>query len=161
MPWELPQVMDREMAGEGLKHFAQISGINGKSSSRLKTPYSRVAVLESSRYMRNQLLRDADWAGMAHSVEIRTPYVDFEFLKRMAGPIIRQQKTTSKEDLANAPEIPLPEEVTERRKTGFTVPISKWLEQENAGDAWKDIRLLTRKNCHWSRRWAYEVIQKS
>ena len=32
-----------------------------------------VSALEMSCYMRNQLLRDADWAGMAHSLEIRVP----------------------------------------------------------------------------------------
>jgi len=31
--------------------------------------------------MRNQLLRDADWAGMAHSLEIRVPLVDVELLE--------------------------------------------------------------------------------
>ena len=34
--------------------------------------------------MRNQLLRDADWAGMAHSLEIRVPLVDFTLLGALA-----------------------------------------------------------------------------
>ena len=42
----------------------------------LQRDFSRVAVLESMFYLRNQLLRDADWAGLAHSLEIRTPLVD-------------------------------------------------------------------------------------
>ena len=36
---------------------------------------AQVALLESTRYLRNQLLRDSDWASMAHSVELRTPLV--------------------------------------------------------------------------------------
>ena len=43
-----------------------------------------VGTLEMSRYMRNQLLRDADWAGMAHSVEIRVPLVDVQLLRDIA-----------------------------------------------------------------------------
>ena len=31
---------------------------------------------KSGLYMRNQLLRDADWASMAHSLEVRVPLVD-------------------------------------------------------------------------------------
>ena len=34
--------------------------------------------------MRNQLLRDADWASMAHSVEVRTPLVDASLLRQLA-----------------------------------------------------------------------------
>ena len=44
-----------------------------------RTPQSalaKVAALETSLYMRNQLLRDADWAGMAHGLEVRVPLVD-------------------------------------------------------------------------------------
>ena len=45
------------------------------------TSFGKVAVLESSLYMRNQLLRDTDWASMAHSLEVRVPLVDAELLK--------------------------------------------------------------------------------
>ena len=38
--------------------------------------------------MRHQLLRDADWAGMAHGVEIRVPLVDVTLLKSVAPLLI-------------------------------------------------------------------------
>jgi len=44
--------------------------------------------------MRNQLLRDADWAGMAHSVEILVPLVDIELL-RSAGRVDRKRCASS------------------------------------------------------------------
>ncbi|MDP3919975.1 MAG: asparagine synthase (glutamine-hydrolyzing) [Candidatus Omnitrophota bacterium] len=160
MPWELPKVMKPDMAAEGLKHFSSLAGFNGFIKPGLKTPYSRIAVREASLYMRNQLLRDADWAGMAHSVEIRTPYVDFEFLKRMAGPVIRQQKIAAKEDLAQAPEQPLPDEITNRAKTGFSLPMADWLQGKERFCAWKDVALLKHETNHWSRRWAYAVCKE-
>ena len=43
-----------------------------------------MCALESANYLRNQLLRDADWAGMAHSVEIRCPLVDYALLGELA-----------------------------------------------------------------------------
>ena len=46
--------------------------------------------MESALYMRNQLLRDSDWAGMAHSLEIRVPMVDTELLRRL-GPALQQR----------------------------------------------------------------------
>ena len=46
-----------------------------------RTSFGKVAVLESSLYMRNQLLRDTDWASMAHSLEVRVPLVDVKLLE--------------------------------------------------------------------------------
>ena len=33
--------------------------------------------------MRNQLLKDTDWASMANSIEVRVPFVDYDFLKSL------------------------------------------------------------------------------
>ena len=46
-------------------------------------------MLESSLYMRNQLLRDTDWASMAHSLEVRVPLVDVELLTPFDGGPLR------------------------------------------------------------------------
>ena len=39
------------------------------------------SLLEIKIYMKNQLLRDTDWASMANSVEIRVPFLDYNFFK--------------------------------------------------------------------------------
>ena len=72
--------------------------------------------------MRNQLLRDADWAGMAHSLEIRVPLVDFTLLRALAPVIPVLTPGAGKAALANAPTLPLPAEIVTRAKTGFSVP---------------------------------------
>ena len=52
-----------------------------------KTEYSEMSLndltslLEIKIYMKNQLLKDADWAGMSNSVEIRVPFADYDFLQ--------------------------------------------------------------------------------
>jgi len=89
--------------------------------------YSRVSLLESTQYMKNQLLRDADWAGMAHSLEIRTPFVDIEVLKKLSCVTPFLKGRSGKQALGKSPISPLPEEVTQRAKTGFGVPIGGWL----------------------------------
>ena len=33
--------------------------------------------------LRNQLLRDSDWAGMAHALEIRVPMLDLSLLRSL------------------------------------------------------------------------------
>jgi len=52
----------------------------------------RVCALESSQYLRNQLLRDADWAGMAHSLEIRVPLVHAATLEALAPSLPRLKR---------------------------------------------------------------------
>ena len=90
------------------------------------TPGARITRLESEWYMRNQLLRDSDWAGMAHSLEIRVPLVDVVLLRRLA-PLLVGDHAPTKRAMAETPCAPLPPQVLDRRKTGFRVPIQQWL----------------------------------
>src|ERR1041385_5821820 len=78
--------------------------------------------------MRHQLLRDSDWAGMAHSLEIRVPLVDTTLFQNIA-PLLASANPPGKRDMAISPRTPLPDEVLARRKTGFTVPVRDWLLQ--------------------------------
>ena len=82
--------------------------------------------LESSLYMRNQLLRDADWAGMAQSLEIQVPLVDFTAMSALACAIPALPPGAGKAALASAPRLPLPNEILQRSKTGFCVPTAAW-----------------------------------
>jgi asparagine synthase (glutamine-hydrolysing) len=55
----------------------------------------------------SRLLRDADWAGMAHSIEIRTPLVDAA-LTRTIAPLLAGAAPPGKRDMADAPRVKLP-----------------------------------------------------
>ncbi len=126
---ELPEVLGADIAAEGLARLDLLSLIEQTVTPDPGTPYARVAALESSLYLRNQLLRDMDWASMAHSLEVRVPLVDAHLLRRLA-PILVTRTGRGKEILANAPRPSLPEAIRKRRKTGFTLPIKEWLKQE-------------------------------
>ena len=82
MPWELPEVLGPDLAREGLERLDPINHIACTLAPDPVQPFARVATLESSLYMRNQLLRDTDWASMAHSLEVRVPLVDAVLLSR-------------------------------------------------------------------------------
>src|SRR5262249_1259716 len=68
MPWELSSVMDKNLADEGLRRLRPVAHIAAALEPMPRTSFGKVASLEASFYMRNQLLRDADWASMAHSL---------------------------------------------------------------------------------------------
>ena len=159
MPWELPDVLGPEVAREGLKQLDPIKHIAGTLIPDPLRPFVRVATLESSLYMRNQLLRDTDWASMAHSLEVRVPLVDAVLLEKLASIGLGIGQRNIKSLLAEAPSRPVPHGTIQRRKTGFGVPIAKWIDrqQQSAISDWKRVPLLRSPRCHWSRRWAYSV----
>ncbi|MEY2480198.1 MAG: hypothetical protein QOI04_1125 [Verrucomicrobiota bacterium] len=127
MPWELPEFLDPDLVREGwrrLNTFGELAALcDSLDSERLK-----VSALELCWYMRHQLLRDSDWAGMAHSLEIRVPLVDLKLLRTIA-PLLASAHPPGKIDMARSPRSPLPEAVLLRPKTGFTVPVRDWLLQ--------------------------------
>ncbi len=151
MPWELKAVLKKDLIDDGLQRFRLLeyileTGLNPNPQS----PYARIASLESNLYMKNQLLRDADWAGMAHSIEIRVPYIDVELWKS-AMPMISQNANSSwKEILAEIPSVGIPDHIRRRSKQGFNVPFDYWIGGTNVG----------KSNGAWSRKWASDVIHQ-
>ena len=129
MPEELTGVLDADTVREGLAELAPIDATAAVMRPCPKTDFARVATLESALYMRNQLLRDADWASMAHSLEIRAPLVDAFLLKQAAPYLVNARHRQTKMPLARAPAQPLPDDMVQRRKTGFSTPIATWLRR--------------------------------
>lgn len=151
LPFELGAVMDPDIARIGLARLDPLRRIFPLGPAP-ENPLSHVGALESMNYMRNQLLRDSDWAGMAHSIEIRTPLVDFTLLKALAPVVPRLTNAgDGKRLLGAAPRTPLPDSLVNRSKTGFSVPIGEWLTQRTNDTG--SVRGLA------SRAWACEVFQ--
>jgi asparagine synthase (glutamine-hydrolysing) len=156
MPWELKEVMGADMARIGLRRLSPLRCIEAALRPAPKTSFGKVAVLESSFYMRNQLLRDTDWASMAHSLEVRVPLVDVKLLSEVAL-VTGTRGPQSKDLLANCPLIPLPPKVVTRPKTGFETPIKAWLQQDKRIQDWKRVPALATDRCAWAKRWAFQV----
>ena len=152
MPFELGTVLDRETIDAGLERLRLIPQIAAIDDKARCSAISRIAALESSFYLRNQLLRDADWAGMAHGIEIRTPLVDIELLRRLSPATARIKGRSGKVALAIAPSQPLPANLIGKSKTGFSVPSRQWLTANRSN-------LATTRGMA-SRAWANEVIAR-
>lgn len=127
LPIEIQELLAPDFAREGLERLATLERLRAITNG-LETNHAKVAALEMTVYMRDRLLRDSDWAGMAHSLEIRVPFVDLELLRRIGGAIASPHPP-SKEDMASAPRVPLPQAVIKRPKTGFTIPIQAWMKE--------------------------------
>jgi asparagine synthase (glutamine-hydrolysing) len=127
LPHELGTFVDHDMVREGMRRLKPFDRLAMSIVPDPGSDLARVSVLEASNYMRHQLLRDADWAGMAHGVEIRVPLVDVVLLKVVAPTFAGLVPGSGKAALAQAPSRPLPEELLARAKTGFAVPTGAWM----------------------------------
>jgi asparagine synthase (glutamine-hydrolysing) len=149
MPHELAALIGPQLAAEGLAILAR------DPTPRLNKcqDASAVAALESTRYLQNQLLRDSDWASMAHSLELRTPFVDWALLNRLAPLVSAFGAGKGKRILASSPARPLPESIVTHSKTGFGLPIDRWLDAEGAA-------VPPGMSRTWGRRWAWRVARE-
>ncbi len=160
LPHELPRVIDPDIAREGLRRLKPLHRVASHLKPDPKSDNARVCVLESAQYMRNQLLRDADWAGMAHSVEIRVPLVDSALLRTLAPVIPVLAPGDGKVAVARVPAVPLPEETVMRAKTGFGVPTGAWLDASARELTGSTIRQADTKGLV-SRRWSQVVLNRA
>lgn len=126
-PEELVALMGRELAEEALQDFDPVAAVRGMAGPLPSDPRLAIGQIESMVYLRNQLLRDSDWASMDHSVELRTPLVDATLLATVRSVLPVFHRFPNKALLAKAPVHSLPTDIMKRRKTGFGIPVARWL----------------------------------
>ena len=138
-PESLEGLMEKICLDEGLRGFDAEAWVECMTGPLPVSKTLALAQIESMTYLRNQLLRDSDWASMAHSVELRTPLVDAHLLETLQPLLPRFAEFPNKSLLANAPKNALPKAIRERPKTGFAIPVQRWLREAglNQGPGWQ------------------------
>jgi asparagine synthase (glutamine-hydrolysing) len=159
LPDELPALMGEEMAWQGVTRLG--GSPPGVDKTDATDGAAGVCLLDSTLYLRNQLLRDSDWASMGHSLELRTPLVDAALLDSLKPHLVGFADGFGKKMLACSPKKPLPQGVINRPKTGFTVPMAKWLSEATDQQGWADVPFLTSPGTPWARRWARTVMNST
>jgi asparagine synthase (glutamine-hydrolysing) len=141
-----------------------------------------VSLCELRGYMANTLLRDTDCMSMAHSLEVRVPFVDSEivrFVLSLPGDW-KLNGGRPKPLLQDALGDLLPLEITNRPKMGFTLPFENWMQsrlRDEINETFDDERrfesmgfrpgaareiwqrfLRAPQSVGWSRPWALYVL---
>ena len=99
------------------------------TQTRNLDPFAAVSCMELQSYLVSTLLRDTDSMSMAHSLEVRVPFLDHplvEFVTQLPQEV-KLGKGIPKALLVSALEDILPEDVVKQTKRGFTFPWAAWL----------------------------------
>src|SRR5687767_7833834 len=102
-----------------------------KSAARARSldSFAAVSCMEAESYMVNTLLRDTDSMSMAHSLEVRVPFLDHPLVEYVTQlpRALKFRKGRPKALLVDAVRDLLPAEVVNQSKRGFTFPWAEWL----------------------------------
>jgi asparagine synthase (glutamine-hydrolysing) len=87
-----------------------------------------VQYLDFKTYLPGDILTKVDRASMAHSLEVRVPFLDYQFVEKIAAlpSSFKLRGGEAKYGLKKALEPYLPNEVLYRKKMGFAVPLDMW-----------------------------------
>lgn len=130
--------------------------------------------LEFEHYLQNQLLRDTDAMSMAHSIEARVPFLDHRLVETVYGlpHASKLARGVNKPLLLKALPEPLPREVWDRPKQGFTLPFRRFMlaHRDELQARTRESKLYRagavdqiwsefgRGRTHWSRPWALVAL---
>lgn len=102
-----------------------------------------ITFLELNFYLKNQLLRDTDWASMAHGVEVRVPFVDIEIFKLITEYDFNSKYKNKVSFYSDVFADIIPKNYFKFKKKGFKQPNYRWYNPsiETKFDYIKNIEL--------------------
>ena len=139
---------------------------------------TQVSWLEMKGYMSTTLLRDGDAMSMAHSLEMRLPFLDHELVESCLSMGVAERAGPSgfKRILVLAAADLLPPGIGKRKKQGFVLPMDKWMRQSLSKYVSSGLVKLTAtgllpgidlvalerqfetRKLHWARLWQFVVL---
>jgi asparagine synthase (glutamine-hydrolysing) len=97
-----------------------------------KDPLNRILEMEWNTQLPDQVLAFVDFLSMAHSVEIRSPFLDYRLVEFVATlpAKLKIRNGQVKDILKRTVEPLLPDGITKRPKEGFVLPIFDWMVEK-------------------------------
>ena len=97
-----------------------------------KDPLTRTQYVDFKTYLVDDILTKVDRASMANSLEVRVPILDHKFVELVAQipSYLKLNGKISKYIFKKAASRFLPDEILNRGKMGFSIPVGEWLKKE-------------------------------
>ncbi|HWJ95118.1 MAG TPA: asparagine synthase-related protein, partial [Telluria sp.] len=92
-------------------------------------PLSLIQYIDMKTYLPGDILTKVDRASMAHSLEVRVPLLDHEFVEWVSGlpPSSKLRNGEGKYLFKKALQPYLGDDILYRKKMGFSIPLAAWL----------------------------------
>ncbi|SET17054.1 asparagine synthase (glutamine-hydrolysing) [Natronincola peptidivorans] len=125
------------------KNGPSVESITKKVYDRVKNQddLSKMQYIDLNLWLPGDILLKADKMSMAHSLELRVPFLDKEVMA-LASQIpsyLRVNRKNTKYSLRVAAGETLPEAWANRKKVGFPIPIRYWLREKKYYDLVKEM----------------------
>ncbi len=127
IPNEIKEILDTKIYKRGWEELNLFENLDNDISN-ISNRKLAIMYLEIKYYMCTKLLNDADWTSMAHSTEMRTPFVDWFFFKKLL-PLLKSNIQINKISLLNIVKNKIPKSLYKRKKTGFAIPHKTYLKK--------------------------------
>jgi asparagine synthase (glutamine-hydrolysing) len=98
------------------------------ATSEYLPPENDLRLVDIESYLPGDLLPKSDLASMAVSIELRSPFLDHRVVE--LGLALPRELAFGKVALKRAFAADLPPGIADRNKTGFGVPLDRWLREE-------------------------------
>lgn len=120
-----------ELQGYGARNVFERHAAN----KAFPDPLSMVQYLDFKTYLPGDILTKVDRASMAHSLEVRGPFLDYRLVEWAATlpPALKLRGGVGKRVLKESMEPFLPRDILYRKKMGFAVPLVRWFRGPLAG----------------------------
>ena len=143
---ELGQLLAPEVRSELAGEDPLLPVHSYAAECKAREELNRVLYLDMKLYMESDILVKVDRASMANSLEVRVPILNREFVDYVTRlPLdMKLHNFTRKYIFREAMRGKLPQEILDRKKHGFGMPISKWLRgdlREMAQDLLSEERI--------------------
>ena len=159
-------LLSEELAGD-FKYYSSFEVIrpiyaNFLEKSWEKTPLSWMSYMDLSLRLPELLLMRVDKMSMAASLEARVPFLDHKLVElAMSIPQdIRAKNGDLKYILKKAVKGIIPDEIINRKKQGFSVPINEWFFSKLGDFTFKKLKAFGKRYNFFNRNYIEKLLEK-
>lgn len=150
---------------KGREYFGPVTGSSFLKSAYAESedcsePLTRMLALDVQTLLPNEILYFNDLLSMAHSMEVRTPFLDYRIVEYGFGlpDRFKIRGNTLKYLLRKVAARYLPAEIIDRPKEGFVLPANTWMRGPMRGDLAGRMDRLTESG-HFDPVYIRELLQ--
>jgi asparagine synthase (glutamine-hydrolysing) len=152
-------ILRKRLMGRGLQWRIAAEDIRKSRIPQTPDLLQRATRMDFENYLPEDILVKVDRASMFNSLEIRAPFLDYRVIEFAFGRVPSYLKATANDKkilLKRLTQRLLPPEFDRRRKQGFSIPLSGWLQAGTFHDLFHQV--LLDKDCIFSEDVVRELL---